>query len=46
MRVLTKDNEVDERTDEEFIHDQLSREPTEFAKGKSYNFIDLCFGLS
>ncbi len=35
-RVLAEeDNEIDKRTDEEFIHDQLNREPTEFVKGKS-----------
>ncbi len=32
MKVLAED-EIDDRKDEEFIHDQLSLEPTDLAKG-------------
>ncbi len=33
MRVLAKDGEIDDRTDEEYIYDQLRREPAKFAEG-------------
>ncbi len=35
MRVLAEDNEIDDRTDEEYINDQLRREPANCVKGIS-----------
>ncbi len=33
------EDEIDDRTDKEFIHDQLSRQPTDFAKGNTLYYL-------
>ncbi len=41
MRVLAEDEKIDDRTDEEYIHYQLRREPAKWAEGNKSLLLQL-----